>query len=143
MRFILTFIGCMFATLSFSDTMEHYLGIANQIPQMEMKADPKSQSWARSGRSVLALTNEAIAETLLQTNETATRAGHPFFCLPTGVQLNATVLNSIILNTFRDIGSQPNEKNKMSISQVAFMGVIKTYPCQAEQKSSGMQHIEQ
>ena len=71
-RFLLILL-CCFCKGLLADTMEHYMAIAEQLPQMEMKADPKSQSWARSARSVLTLTHESIAETLLEANEAAMR----------------------------------------------------------------------
>jgi len=79
-----------------ADTMDHYMNIANQIPQMLMKADQPSQVWARSARSVLEVTHETIAETLIQANELAKTQGKELFCLPPGVQLNAALLDEII-----------------------------------------------
>ena len=113
-----------------ADTMEHYMNISNQIPQMQMKADPQSQAWARSAQSVLVIANESIAETLMQANELAKAQGNSLFCLPMGVTLNATTLNDLILQTYRDNSSQASDKDKMTVSQVAWQGVMKAYPCQ-------------
>lgn len=126
-------MGTLFFTSFFAhaDTMEHYMGISNQIPQMEMKADPQAQTWARSARNVLIITNESIAETLLQANELAKNEGHPLFCLPAGVTLSANLLNDIILKTYRELSSQQSDKDKMTVSQMAWLGVNKTYPCQS------------
>lgn len=120
----------LLSSLVMADTMDHYMSISNQIPQMEMKADPQAQAWARSARNVIIITNESIAETLIQANELAKNQGAPLFCLPAGVTLSASNLNGIILQTYRDISSQPSDKEKMTISQIAWTGVIKTYPCQ-------------
>lgn len=116
-----------------ADTMDHYMELSNSIPQMEMKADSQSQAWARSARNVLIIANESIAETLLQANELAKTQGKPLFCLPPGVTLNAVTLKGIILETFREISSQQSDKDKMTVSQVAWLGVTKKYPCHATQ----------
>lgn len=146
-------LGTLLMVSSFytrADTMEHFMNVSNQIPQMEMKADPQSQAWARSARNILIITNESIAETLTQANELAKNQGNPLFCLPFGATLDATTLNGIILQTYRDISSQQSDKNKMTISQVAWLGVTKTYPCQTTvtntsvaqaNQSAPMQHM--
>ncbi len=116
-----------------ADTIERFMNIAGNIPQMEMKADPQSQAWARSARNVLALTSESVAETLIFANEAATRAGKPLFCLPVTVQLNAEVMNHLIQQTYNEISSQESDKNKMTVSQVALLGMSKQYPCRSQQ----------
>jgi hypothetical protein len=103
---------------------------------MEMKADQQSQAWARSARTVLILTSESIAETLMLSNETASRAGAPLFCIPPGAQLDATTLNDLIQQTYREISSQQSDKNKMTVSQVALLGLGKKYPCQQKLTAS-------
>lgn len=144
MRLLLSTLLFLSSLYTQADTMEHFMNISNQIPQMEMKADPQSQAWARSARNILIITNESIAETLMQANELAKNQGNALFCLPFGATLDATTLNGIILQTYRDISSQQNDKNKMTISQVAWLGVTKTYPCQnTESKSSPVSQINQ
>ncbi len=123
---------CMsLVTSAMSDTIGHYMNISNAIPQMEIKADSQSQAWARSARDVLTITTETLAETLLQANEIAQIKGKPLFCLPPNLHLNSTTMNNIILQTYRDISSQQSDKDKMSISQIAWLGITKTYPCQS------------
>lgn len=122
-----------------ADTIDHYMNISNNIPQMEMKADPQAQAWARSARNVLNITSETVAETLTQANDLAKSEGHPLFCLPPGTTLNAMTLNSIILQTYKDISSQQSDKDKMTVSQVAWLGVTKTYPCQQSGKNNNQQ----
>lgn len=117
----------------YSDTIDHYINIANNIPKMEVKADPQSQAWARSARNILALTNESIYESLTLANESATRAGHPLFCLPIDVQLTPQDLNDLIQQTYMEISSQEANKNKMTVSQVALQGMAKRYPCKSQQ----------
>lgn len=129
MRLLLISIA-LFCSLSiYADTMDHYMNISNQIPQMEMKADPQAQAWARSAKSVLIITNESIAETLLQANEQAKNQGKALFCLPPNATLNAITLNGIILQTYKDISSQQSDKDKMTVSQIAWLGVTKAWPC--------------
>ncbi|WP_198333127.1 phosphatase [Legionella clemsonensis] len=136
------FLSMLLSTFSLqADTMEHYMNISNAIPQMEMKADPQAQAWARSARNVLIITDESIAETLLQANELAKSQGKPLFCLPPGTALNAVTLNGIILETYRTISSQQSDKDKMTVSQVAWLGVTKKYPCEADAHGKQMEHM--
>ncbi|CEK09580.1 hypothetical protein [Legionella hackeliae] len=136
---LLSFLLCAFG--SQADTMDHYMNISNSIPQMEMKADPQAQAWARSARNVLIITDESIAETLLQANELAKSQGKSLFCLPPGTALNAITLNGIILETYRTISSQQSDKDKMTVSQVAWLGVTKKYPCEGDAHGKQMEHM--
>ena len=76
-RFIVLFL--VLSANVCADTIDHFMNIVNNIPQMEMKADPQSQAWARSARTVLILTSESIAETLVLSNESAKQQGTPLF----------------------------------------------------------------
>ena len=114
---------------AFTDTIGRYINIANNIPKMEMKADKQAHTWARSARTVLNLTSESIAETLMLANQTAKEQGSPLFCMPSGIALNALSLNEIIQQTYHEISSQESDKNNMTVSQVALMGVTRKYPC--------------
>ncbi len=121
----------LFISTTNADTIKSYMGIALQIPQMEIKAEPQAQAWARSARHVLAITSESIAETLVQANETAARQGAPIFCMPAGVQLGAMNLNEIIQQTYKEMSTPQSEKDSLTVSQVAWMGVVKQFPCKA------------
>src|SRR3990167_10949632 len=121
-----------------ADTIEHYINIYDGIPKMEMKADPQSQAWARSARNVLSVTSETVAETLLQANELASHQGKPLFCLPTSVQLNAATMNDLIVQAYRNNSSQQRDKNQMTVSQIAWLAVIETYPCHTQQTSPNL-----
>ena len=131
MRYIIAFAFILSST-SYADTIDHFMNIANNIPQMETKADSQSQTWARSARTVLVLTSESIAETLTLANETAKQQGSPLFCLPPSVQLNGSTLSELIQQTYKEISSQQSDKDKMTVSQVALMGLKKQYPCQPQ-----------
>ena len=137
-----------------ADTIEHFLNIYNEIPKMEIKADPQAQAWARSARNVLAVTTETIAETLLQANEHATSQGKPLFCLPISVQLTSATLTDLIIKAYQESASRQSDKEKMTVSQIAWLGVTKTYPCQQQTQyppqaapmndatsPNGMQHV--
>ena len=126
-----------------ADTMNHYMNIVNSIPKMEMKADPQAQAWARSARNVLTITAESIAETLLEANASASTQGKPFFCLPVNQQLSAATLNSLIQQTYRANDSQLTDKDNMTVSQMAWTAVKKTYPCSSKttHPDNQMQHM--
>ncbi len=123
---------CLTATITHADTMDHYMNIVNSIPQMEIKADPQAQAWARSARNIIALTSESIYESLALANETASQHGSPLYCLPTGTVFNSSTLNDLIQQTYRELASQQSEKEKMTVSQVALMSMVKNYPCQQQ-----------
>lgn len=128
MRLLLTTLLTV-CSVSYADTIDNYIKIANNIPVMEMKADEQAQAWARSARHVLTITSESIAETLTQTNDLAKQQGKPLFCLPNNTQLNAVIMNELIQQTYKELSSQQSDKNKMTVSQVALLGVSKQYPC--------------
>ncbi|MBA2648264.1 MAG: phosphatase [Legionella sp.] len=137
MRFL--FIGIMFISgYLFADTINNYMNIANNIPQMEIKADPQAQAWARSARHVITITCESIAETIIQANEAAKSQGKPLYCMPPGVQLNALVLNELIIQTYKELSSQQSDKDKMTISQIAWLGIHKKYPCDTQTNSQAL-----
>lgn len=127
---LLFIIFSFICTASHADTIDNYMKIANNIPVMEMKADNQAQAWARSARHVLTITCESIAETLLQANETAKQHGSPLFCLTNGVQLNPIIMNELIQQTYKEMSSQQSDKDKMTVSQIALLGMSKKYPCQ-------------
>jgi hypothetical protein len=118
-----------------ADTINNYMSIANNIPQMEIKADAQAQAWARSAHHVLTITCESIAETLTQANEIAKSQGKPIYCLPQGVELNPITLNELIQQTYKEISSQQSDKDTMTVSQVALLGISKHYPCQQQNAS--------
>lgn len=142
MRFIFISFIFLCPLMAKADTINNYMNIANEIPQMEMKADPEAQIWARSARNVLTITEESIAETLTQANDLAKSQGKALFCLPAGTQLSASLLGNLIQQTYKDISSQQSDKDKMTVSQIAWIGVTKKYPCNEMQSdSNNMQSV--
>jgi hypothetical protein len=135
MKRIFLVIGAVFCFPALADTIDHYMNIANSIPQMEMKADPQSQAWARSARTVLILACDSVNDTLILANDNARNKGAPYFCLPPGAQVTPESLNDLIQQTYKEISSQQSDANKMTVSQVALMGMTKKYPC--NQPSTG------
>lgn len=128
MRFLLSMIFCL-PFVVYADTIDHYMNISNQIPQMELKADQQAQIWARSARHVLTITDETIAETLIQANDIARQQGYALFCLPPTVVLNADMVHKLIDKTYNGIPSRESDKDKMTISQIAWLGILQAYPC--------------
>ena len=112
-----------------ADTIDHYMNIVNGIPQMEMKADAQSQAWARSAHTVLTLTCDGIADALILANENAKQQGRPLFCMADSAQLSPEMLDNLIQQTYRSLPNPQSEKDKMTVSQVALLGMQKQYPC--------------
>lgn len=126
---VLILTGLLVVPVSQADTIDHFMHIASSLPQMEMKADPQAQAWARSARNILALTSESVYESLSVANANAARMGNPLFCVPNGTILSATEISTLIQKTYQNLPSQQSDKEKMSVSQVALMGLTQTYPC--------------
>lgn len=133
-------IGLFISISTYADTIEHYMNIANNIPKMEMKADPQSQAWARSARNVLLISSDSIAETLMIANDTATQnTGAPLFCLPVGEKLSGPLLDKLIQQTYNELASQQNNINQMTVSQIAYIGMNKKYACSNNKANSAGQ----
>lgn len=124
-------IGFMFTVIGVchADTIQNYMNIVNNIPKMEIKADDQSQAWARSARNIILLTCESITESLVLANEDARGQGRPLFCLSAGTKLSPNTMDSLIQQTYKEISSQSSDKNTMTVSQVALLGLSKKYPC--------------
>ncbi len=137
MKRILIMVGTALCLPAFADTIDHYMNIANNIPQMELKADPQAQAWARSARTVLVLACDSVNDTLMLANDNAKAKGAPLFCLPAGTQISPESMNELIQQTYKE--TQQSDKDKLTVSQVALMGMIKKYPCAGQQQGYGQQ----
>lgn len=125
-----------------ADTIDHYMSIASNIPKMEMKADAQSQTWARSARNVLIITCESIAETMTQANKYAQKEGSPFFCLSDNKPLSANLLDELIQQTYKELPGPPSQKDKMTVSEIAWTAVRKHFPCkQSSNYAKQMKHV--
>lgn len=123
---------------NYADTMDHYMGIVNNIPKMEIKADGQAQIWAKSARNVVLLTCESVAESLTIANIAASRKNAPLFCLPPNVVLTGETLQNLLQQTYSEISSQEGDKSKMTVSEVALLAVSKTYPCTQTQTQANL-----
>jgi len=112
-----------------ADTMDHYMNIVNQLPQMEIKADPESQTWAKSAHTVITLACDSILESLLLANDVAKQHGKPLFCLPPGANLTSEQLDTLIQKAYRETSANLTDKDKLTVSQIALMSLQKAYPC--------------
>lgn len=125
----LLLIGLSAWLSSHADTMDHYMGIVNNIPKMEIKADGQAQIWAKSARNVVLLTCESVAESLVIANASASQQGHPLFCLPATVSLDSDMLHTLVQQTYNDLSTMGTDKAKLTVSEVALIGLRKNYPC--------------
>src|SRR3990167_1058114 len=150
MRWYFALLG-FFATALCADTIDNYVNISNHITTMEMKADRDSQTWARSARNVFAITNESIAETLLETNRIAANAGHPLFCMPQKLTLDASTIRNLLDKALKANPELQSSKDRPTISEIATLAVIEAFPCQKTARynalkgfdnTSTMQHKE-
>jgi hypothetical protein len=129
MRQLLSCLIFMISVPAWSDTINNYMNIVSNIPTMEMKADANSQAWARSAKNVLTITNEGIAEALLEANRLAQSQGSPLFCLPNNTPLNADSMKVLIEKAYQTMPNVQTEKDKLTVSQVAWLAVTHDYPC--------------
>lgn len=128
-------LACSSAVLC-ADTVDHYMHIVTSIPTMEMKADVEAQAWARSARNVLVITNESIAETLIEANRVAQVQGRPLFCLPSEATLDAQSLRQLMEEAYHALPGSQVEKDHMTVSQLAWLAITKRYPCHQSQQAS-------
>lgn len=110
----------------FADTLGKYAAIAKNIPSMELKADAQSQAWARSARSVLSVTDEAIAQSVVAMNIIALKNGKPLICAPADVKINTEMVHTLL--TKRIANMQLDDTNK-NISSVVVTILTEQYPC--------------
>ncbi len=124
--FSIVFVLISFNQSAIADTLERYAGIANSIPKMALKADEKSQTWARSARSILAVTDETVAQTIMAMNALALQNGRPLICPPQNEKIDKDKIHSIL----KDIISSPTaSKEGMTISEAVIDKLKDQYPC--------------
>ena len=142
MRLLLIIITLFHCLIAQADSIASYMKIANNIPKMEIQADPKSQALARSSRNVLIITTEAIAETMLQANDIAKQKGAPLFCLPKGMKLDASSMDALIKKGAQKLRVSAKEQSSISVSKIAWDEVISEYSCQNKiAMSNRMAHV--
>lgn len=110
----------------FADTLGKYASIAKNIPSMELKADAQSQAWARSARSVLAVTDEAIAQSVVAMNSLGLKNGTPLICSPPDTQIDTSMIHNILSKYISTMAAEDANK---SISEVVVTILTNQYPC--------------
>lgn len=124
MRKLLLLIILVSANLQ-ADTIDHYMNIAQSISKMEIKANPRAQAWARSARSIMILTCESIAQTMLEMNKTLPQ---PMLCPPDD-KIAAAALDKLIQTTYKKLYAKDKKTASMSVSKIALHAAIAKYPC--------------
>ena len=119
-------------TTLFADTLGKYASIARNIPSMELKADAQSQAWARSARSVLGVTDEAIAQSVVAMNLLALKNGTPLICAPPETKIDTAMIHTILA---KHIASMPADDVSRSISEVVVTILTNQYPCHQTAKN--------
>jgi hypothetical protein len=127
-KFIFSFFF-FHSSFIFADSIAHFIGIAQNIPRMEMKADANSQAWARSARNILLLTGESIWESLKIANQNSAQLGNPLFCVPTEQNITAEKMFDLIQNTYQKLNLSVEDQNQMTVAQIALRGLEDQYPC--------------
>lgn len=113
----------------YADKIIKFMNVANNIPRMEMKPDQNSQAWAKSARNILLLTSESIWESLYSVNQVNTQSGNPLFCIPSQEAMSAEKMTDLIEDTYRNLSMSDDEKNQLTVAQVALMGLQQKYGC--------------
>jgi hypothetical protein len=122
-----------------ADTLGKYASIAKSIPTMQLKADPKSQAWARSARSILAVTDEAIAESIDAMNTISKNNGRPLICMPESKPIDSTMVHTLLAELISKMA--PDEASK-NISAVVVSKLNTSFPCnQLARQSHGFPPI--
>ena len=119
----------------YADKIIKFINVANTIPRMEMKPDANSQAWAKSARNILLLTAESIWESLYSANQANAQAGTPLFCIANQEDINAEQMTDLIKETYQHLSMSDDEKNQLSVAQVALMGLQQKYGCSTSNRS--------
>lgn len=130
-KLILTILlACI--TNSYADTLGKYASIANGIPPMQLKADEKSQAWARSAISILAVTDETIAQTILAMNELAKKSDQPIICPSASTGIDGDTIHALLKEIMLKMNTEDAQRN---ISEVVAKQLAVKYPCKNSQEA--------
>ncbi len=116
---------------TYADTIGKYAKIAKSIPEMSLKADPQAQAWMRSAKSILAITDETVAQTIMAMNQLAKRQGRPLICLPDTKVIDGATVHDILASK---IQGDVDENAPDTISNIVTQELLKTYPCNGARK---------
>ncbi len=126
-KYFLMIVCLSLALPSSADSISKYAKVAKSIPEMSLKASPQAQAWMRSAKSILAITDETVAQTIVAMNNEAKKQGHPIICPKENVEINGTVIHELLLNVIKGgVGDNDSE----SISSIAIRVLMTAYPCE-------------
>lgn len=117
------------ASLSFADTIGKYAEIAQNIPKMSLKADEQAQAWARSAKSILAVTDETMAQTIQAMNQLAYKHNSPLLCLPQGNEVTPELIHETLEKIIAHL--RP-EQSTQTISNILVQQLQDDFSCQAK-----------
>lgn len=117
---------CLLPCCLLADTLGKYAGIAKSIPQARLKADPQSQAWARSARSILDVTEETIAQTIQSMQALALQQQQAIFCLPQGQSLDTAKVHQVLEQLIANINET---EAKQTISEAVIAKLAADYSC--------------
>ncbi len=124
---LITLLTLCFALTANADTIGRYAGIVKSIPETTLKADPKSQAWAHSARTILAVAEESIAETIFSLQSITNKMNRPLFCLPQGQAIDTALVHQLLAQIIQQL--TPADENK-NLSDVVVTNIMSKYPCQ-------------
>ena len=121
------FVSFLMLTISANaDTIGRYAQIVKSIPQATLKADPKSQAWAHSARTILAVAEESITETIVAIQKLSDKTKKPLFCLKDDTKITTELIHKILEQKVE--GLIKAEENN-SLSEVVIDNIMLTFPC--------------
>lgn len=127
--FLLTPLLLSMTTLSNADTIGRYAEILKSIPEASLKADPKSQAWAHSARTILAVAEESITETIASIQKITDKQNTPLFCLPNNEEIGLDIVHKTLEKNVENL--KRNNESK-TLSEVVITDLIAHYPCPAD-----------
>lgn len=121
-----------------ADTIGRYAEIIKSIPEATLKADPKSQAWAHSARTILAVAEESITETIVSMHTLTTQKNMPLFCLPQGQNITSDLIHKVLEQSATNLSKNEAQKN---LSEVVIEKLTTNYPCRGNQFQSAQNEL--
>lgn len=121
-----------------ADTIGRYAEIIKSIPEATLKADPKSQAWAHSARTILAVAEESITETIISMHTLTTQKNMPLFCLPQGQNITNDLIHKVLEQSATNLSKNEAQKN---LSEVVIEKLTTNYPCRDNQFQSAQNEL--
>lgn len=121
-------VGCLGVVgVNFADTLASYMDIEKQIPQMQLKADPKAHAWARSAKKIILMHDDAVCDSVNEMNLLAEAKGEAIFCMPNGEKVSSSQLHELILAYSNKVPE--GERKDISVAKVAILALKDRYSC--------------